>query len=76
MLNNGLSARDALKTRSNPTLLRTRTFVAGRWYGSGGAALVDPAGERKISHVDDGDLSRFSEAIERGPIGGVSVQHH
>lgn len=38
MLNNGPSALNALKTRSNPTLLRTRTFVAGRWHGSGGAA--------------------------------------
>lgn len=40
MLNNGPSALNALKTRSNPTLLRTRAFVAGRWHGSGGAAAT------------------------------------
>lgn len=47
MLNNGLSAWDALKIRSNPTLFRTRAFVAGRWHGSGATAVVDLAGDGK-----------------------------
>ncbi|AWM26506.1 hypothetical protein N181_11550 [Sinorhizobium fredii USDA 205] len=75
MLNNGPSALDALKIMSNPTLFRTRTFVAGRWGGSGATAVV-PASERKIADVDDCDLTLFSEAIERGRIRGVSVQQH
>ncbi|MEY9723163.1 hypothetical protein [Sinorhizobium fredii] len=75
MLNNGPSALDALKIRSNLTLLRTRAFVAGGWHGSGATAVVDPAGDGKFADVDDCDLPPL-RGDRAGPERDVSLQQH
>lgn len=57
-------ARKALLDLSDPTLVGTRSFVAGVWKRAGSAtAVVDPATGETIAHVEDCDGSLLDEAI-------------